>query len=49
MSYIHQQKMNKPAITKISDKLWNVIITVLPNEKANTIGRPKFHLEVFDV
>jgi transposase len=34
-------KKNKNTITKIPDKLWDEILTVLPNEKPpKTIGRP---------
>ena len=42
MSACHRHKYkNKSAITKISDKLWNIISSTLPTEKPNnTIGRP---------
>jgi transposase len=34
-------RIRKPTITKISDKLWDKICIILPNEKPhNTIGRP---------
>ena len=37
----HHKNKNKPAITNISDKLWNIISSILPTEKPNkTIGRP---------
>ena len=36
----HKNK-NKSTITNISDKLWNIISSILPTEKPNnTIGRP---------
>jgi transposase len=36
----HKSK-NKPTITNISDKLWNILSSALPTEKPNkTIGRP---------
>ena len=36
----HKSK-NKPAITNISNELWNIISSTLPTEKPNkTIGRP---------
>jgi putative transposase len=36
----HKSK-NKPAITNISDKLWNILSSTLPSEKPNnTVGRP---------
>ena len=36
----HKNK-NKPTITNISDKLWNILSSTLPTEKPNkTIGRP---------
>lgn len=38
----HKSKSkNKPTITNISDKLWNILSSTLPTEKPNkTIGRP---------
>jgi len=37
----HNKNNNKTAITKISDKLWDRISTLLSTEKPNnTIGRP---------
>ena len=39
MSSVHSQ--HKHIITKISDELWDEIVSVLPKEKPeNTIGRP---------
>ena len=47
MSYLYLErgnratKQNKPKITKISDKLWDMIDPILPREKPNnTVGRP---------
>jgi transposase len=42
VSVCHRHKnKNKSTITKISDKLWNMIIPILPTEKSNnTLGRP---------
>src|SRR3954454_1984357 len=35
------KSMNKPTITNISDKLWDIISSTLPSEKPNnTVGRP---------
>ena len=37
----HKNNENKPTITNNSDKLWNIISSILPTEKPNkTIGRP---------
>jgi transposase len=37
----HHKSKNKPPITNISDKLWNILSSALPAEKPNkTIGRP---------
>jgi transposase len=37
----HHKSKNKPTITNISDKLWNILSSTLPTEKPNkTIGRP---------
>jgi hypothetical protein len=37
----HEKSKNKFSITKIPDKLWDEVISVLPAEKPdNTIGRP---------
>ena len=37
----HNKNKNKSVVTKISDKLWDRISTMLPTEKPNnTIGRP---------
>ncbi len=39
--YNHHNKNNKSTITKIPDKLWNMISPILPTEKPdNTVGRP---------
>jgi len=45
VSHIHQhhqkQKKRQQTITRIPDKLWDEIVTVLPVEKlGNTVGRP---------
>ena len=40
-SFIRQKSKNKPTITNISDKLWNILSSTLPTEKPNKmIGRP---------
>jgi transposase len=41
VAFVHHGNKNKQTITKIPDKLWDEIISVLPAEKPNnTIGRP---------
>ena len=41
MPSVNQHKnKNRPTITNISDKLWNIISSILPTEKSNnTVGR----------
>jgi len=40
-SFNRHKNKNKPTITNISDKQWNIISSILPTEKPNkTIGRP---------
>jgi transposase len=39
--YSSHRSKNTPAITNISDNLWNIISSILPYEKPkNTVGRP---------
>src|SRR3954468_17614067 len=41
LCYSRYKNKNKPTITKISDKLWDMIDPILPREKPNnTVGRP---------
>src|SRR3954447_14849959 len=41
LCYSRYKNNNKPTITKISDKLWDMIDPILPREKPNnTVGRP---------
>jgi hypothetical protein len=44
--YNYYKNKNKSAITKISDKLWNIINIMPPKEKTdNTAGHSQNHLE----
>jgi transposase len=41
LCYSRYKNKNKPTITKISDKLWDMIDPILPREKPNNkVGRP---------